>query len=115
MRTSLRALIPLVACAPAGCIVHGGGAPAAGGSSTPRAVATGGTPGVGFASGRGSAGLPIPPRGGMPRPSGAPGNVTVLDWARFKAAGTYTFDDTNSSQIQHYADLPALGLRMTFY
>ena len=55
------------------------------------------------------------PAGGVPRPSGAPGNVTVLDWAGFKAAVSYTFDDTNSSQIQHYAELQALGVRMTFY
>ena len=48
-------------------------------------------------------------------PSGTPGNLTVLDWAGFKAAVSYTFDDTNSSQIEHYAELQALGVRMTFY
>ena len=35
----------------------------------------------------------------------------MLDWAGFKAAVSYTFDDTNSSQIQHYAELQALGVR----
>src|SRR5204862_2150696 len=41
--------------------------------------------------------------------------LTVLDWAGFRAAVTYTFDDANSSQIQHYSELQALGVRMTFY
>jgi peptidoglycan/xylan/chitin deacetylase (PgdA/CDA1 family) len=39
----------------------------------------------------------------------------VVDWAGFKAAVSYTFDDANSSQIAHYAELRALGVRMTFY
>ena len=51
----------------------------------------------------------------MARPSGTPGDVTVLDWAGFKAAVSYTFDDTNSSQISNYAMLNGLGVRMTFY
>ena len=51
----------------------------------------------------------------MARPNGTPGNVTVLDWAGFKAAVSYTFDDTNSSQIANYPALQALGVRMTFY
>jgi len=59
--------------------------------------------------------LPVPPGGGVPRPSGTASHLRVLDWAGFRAAVTYTFDDTNSSQIQHYADLQALGVRMTFY
>jgi len=59
--------------------------------------------------------LPAPAGGGVARPTGAAGNLRVLDWAGFKAAVTYTFDDTNSSQIAHYQDLKALGVRMTFY
>ena len=116
MRPVLRSLILLVASAAVGCIVHGGGAPPASGVGvTPSAGAATGSPGAAFSSGRGAADLPVPPRGGVPRPSGAPGNVAVLDWAGFKAAVSYTFDDTNSSQIQHYAELQALGVRMTFY
>ena len=65
--------------------------------------------------GGGSSGLPVPPGAGMPRPSGTPGNITVLNWAGFKSAVSYTFDDTNSSQISNYAALNALGVRMTFY
>jgi len=116
MRPVFRSLLPFVAWAAVGCIVHGGGAPpASGGGVTPGASAATGSPGAAFASGRGSAELPVPPGGGVPRPSGAPGHLTVLDWAGFKAAVSYTFDDTNSSQIQHYAALQALGVRMTFY
>lgn len=51
----------------------------------------------------------------MAKPSGAVGGLTVLNWAGFKAATTYTFDDANSSQIAHYSELNALGVHMTFY
>jgi len=52
---------------------------------------------------------------GVPRPSGTPGNLKVLDWAGFKSAVTYTFDDAQPSQIEHYAELQATGARVTFY
>jgi peptidoglycan/xylan/chitin deacetylase (PgdA/CDA1 family) len=39
----------------------------------------------------------------------------VLDWAGFKSALTYTFDDGQPSQVEHYAELQATGARMTFY
>jgi peptidoglycan/xylan/chitin deacetylase (PgdA/CDA1 family) len=80
--------------------------------------ATGGGSGSGGAGGSvaSPSGLPVPPgAAGMPRPMGTPGAITVLDWAGFKAAVSYTFDDTNSSQIARYPDLKALGVRMTFY
>lgn len=61
-------------------------------------------------------GLPIPPGpGAVPRPNGTPGNLVILPWAGFRAAVTYTFDDGNSSQIEHYPELQALGVPMTFY
>lgn len=41
--------------------------------------------------------------------------MTVLDWAGFTGAVSYTFDDANSTQIQNYDALQALGVRMTFY
>jgi len=63
----------------------------------------------------GGSGLPIPPGGGVPRPSGAPGNLKVLDWAGFRGAVSYTFDDSQPSQIEHYAELQAAGVPMTFY
>jgi peptidoglycan/xylan/chitin deacetylase (PgdA/CDA1 family) len=58
---------------------------------------------------------PAPPTTGILQPNGAPEKLRVLDWAGFKAAVTYTFDDSNSSQISHYAELDALGVPMTFY
>jgi peptidoglycan/xylan/chitin deacetylase (PgdA/CDA1 family) len=61
-------------------------------------------------------GLPIPAGpDNLARPSGAPKNLTILPWAGFKAAVTYTFDDANSSQIEHYDELQALGVPVTFY
>jgi peptidoglycan/xylan/chitin deacetylase (PgdA/CDA1 family) len=99
----------------AGCIIRGGGKETAGhvgvGAAAGAAPDPGAVPGYNTAS----TALPAPAARGVPRPSGAAGNLTVLDWAGFKAAVTYTFDDTNSSQIQHYAQLQALGVRMTFY
>jgi peptidoglycan/xylan/chitin deacetylase (PgdA/CDA1 family) len=77
---------------------------------------TGGSGGAGGAASLGVSGLPVPPGAGdLPQPSGSAGNLTVLDWAGFKAAVSYTFDDTNSSQIAHYAELQALGVHLTFY
>ncbi|HSY38499.1 MAG TPA: polysaccharide deacetylase family protein, partial [Polyangia bacterium] len=61
-------------------------------------------------------GLPRPPGlADLPRPSGAPGNLKVLDWAGFKSAVSYTFDDGQPSQIEHYAELQATGVRLTFF
>lgn len=60
-------------------------------------------------------GLPIPPGSAIPRPEGMPGKLKVLDWAGFKAAITYTFDDSLQSQISAYPQLQATGVRMTFY
>jgi peptidoglycan/xylan/chitin deacetylase (PgdA/CDA1 family) len=49
-----------------------------------------------------------------PTSSGA-ANLTVLDWAGFKAAVSYTFDDANSSQLQNYPALNQLGTPLTFF
>jgi peptidoglycan/xylan/chitin deacetylase (PgdA/CDA1 family) len=60
--------------------------------------------------------LPLfPGNAGQPRPSGTPTNLRVLNWAGFRAAISYTFDDTNASQIQHYQELNGLGVPFTFY
>jgi peptidoglycan/xylan/chitin deacetylase (PgdA/CDA1 family) len=66
---------------------------------------------------------PLPPRsglppsgpGGAPRPAGPTGELTVLDWAGFRAAVSYTFDDSQPSQVEHYDELQTAGVRMTFY
>jgi len=92
-------------------------------SSPMKSTSTSGNAGAGGTSGSGGSGwtpggssmLPVPPGSGVAQPAGTPGNLTVLNWAGFKAAVSYTFDDTNSSQIANYAALQALGVRMTFY
>jgi hypothetical protein len=60
-------------------------------------------------------GLPDPPRDHVPRPHGPARHLRVLDWAGFAGAVSYTFDDSQPSHIQHYAELQATGVRMTFY
>jgi peptidoglycan/xylan/chitin deacetylase (PgdA/CDA1 family) len=60
----------------------------------------------------------IPPAPGpdnVPAPSGAPGGLTVLDWAGFPAAVTYSFDDNDGSQLNYYDQMHAIGGRYTFY
>jgi peptidoglycan/xylan/chitin deacetylase (PgdA/CDA1 family) len=51
----------------------------------------------------------------VPKPSGAVGGLQVVNWAGFKAAVSYNFDDSNSSQLSNYAALKALGVKFTFY
>lgn len=61
-------------------------------------------------------GLPVPPGDvNIPQPSGEAGNLVVLDWAGFKSATTYTYDDAQPSHIDHYDELQATGVRMTFF
>jgi peptidoglycan/xylan/chitin deacetylase (PgdA/CDA1 family) len=114
MRTIVRLPVLFLATAAGACIIRGGPLPASGGGAAPPAT-TGAGSAPPPAQVRGPSGLPIPPGGGGARPSGAPGGVTVVDWAGFRAAISYTFDDTNASQIQHYPELQALAVPMTFY
>jgi len=57
--------------------------------------------------------LPVLPASGLPKPSGLPGGLRILDWAGLKAAVTYTFDD--GSQAPYYPQLHATGVRVTFF
>src|SRR5882724_1883623 len=94
----------LVAVA-AGCAAHG--------RST---IDTHSPTSAGAAGGRSAiSGLPVPGTNGVARPSGPPRNLTVLDWAGFRAAVSFTFDDAQPSHIAHYAELQAAGVPMTFY
>ena len=107
----------------------GGGtasAGATGGGGTASAGATGGgSTGAAGGGERGAAGTnvsdspsgyPMPPGSGSePAPSGSPGTLTVLNWAGFKGAVTYTFDDDNDSQMANYSSLEGLGVPLTFY
>ncbi|WP_283402029.1 polysaccharide deacetylase family protein [Halorubrum sp. DM2] len=58
---------------------------------------------------------PAPPRDDVSRPSGEPGNLRVLDWAGFRSAVSYTFDDALPSHVEHYGALRAAGADVTFY
>ena len=51
----------------------------------------------------------------VPKPSGAGTQITVVHWAGFKGAVSYSFDDNNTSQIQNYSQLNALGVPFTFF
>ncbi len=88
------------------------------------ALSSGGTTGAGGATGAGGSsggaspisGLPNPPGADdQAAPSGAAQNLQILPWAGFKSAVTYTFDDAQPSQIQHWPDLKAEDIRGTFY
>lgn len=67
----------------------------------------------------GAAGLPLPPgRTDLPAPSGTAATATnfrVLPWAGFKAAVSYSFDDSSPSHIENWPALKAARVRSTFY
>jgi peptidoglycan/xylan/chitin deacetylase (PgdA/CDA1 family) len=66
----------------------------------------------------GAAGLPLPLASTeAPPPAGNGGKpgLRVLDWAGFKGAISYTFDDSQPSQIEHYPTLKAQRARVTYY
>jgi peptidoglycan/xylan/chitin deacetylase (PgdA/CDA1 family) len=61
-------------------------------------------------------GIPYPPgAGAQPKPAGMPGNLSIVNWAGFTAAVTWTFDDAQPSHIAHYSELQAVGIPVTFY
>jgi len=112
-------LLAALVVAGEGCIAPGAtpappNHPAPAAASTAPAPAAGGAP-VAAAIAREPSGLPVGPGSGVPRPAGTPGNLKVLDWAGFKAAVSWTFDDAQPSHIAHYAELQAVGVPMTFY
>jgi len=60
--------------------------------------------------------LPLPPgNGAVPEPAGPVGGLEVIDWAGFRSAVSYTFDDTNQTQIDHFNELMALNVKFTWY
>ncbi len=59
--------------------------------------------------------MPLPSTSGVALPAGSAGNLQILPWAGFQAAVSYTFDDAQPSQIEHWAELKAEGIRGTFY
>jgi peptidoglycan/xylan/chitin deacetylase (PgdA/CDA1 family) len=96
------------------------GGPASGGAAGVAAGAgasyAGGTSGTGGGAATSASGLPVPPGdANVPKPAGAATTVAVLDWAGFKGALSFTFDDTNQSQIDYFDDMNAIGLKYTYY
>ena len=61
--------------------------------------------------------FPAPPTSDIPQPSASVSepNLRVLPWAGFTAALSYTFDDTQPSQAEHWDELEATGIPMTFF
>jgi hypothetical protein len=127
VRTLAGTLLPSIALLGAmGCLSTGlavrpgsaptgtGGATSAGGGQGQASVA--GEAATPTSSGRAEVALPTPPgEASIPKPAGAAGGLKILDWAGFKSALTYTFDDGQPSQIEHYSELQATGVRMTFF
>jgi hypothetical protein len=70
---------------------------------------------VGIAIGQTPPPLPTPSNTKVPKPTGPVGNLKVLNWAGFRAALTYTFDDSIQSQIVHYKELNSTEVHMTFF
>jgi hypothetical protein len=60
-------------------------------------------------------GLPDGPSSAVAEPTGSGSTLTVLPWAGFKAAVTFSFDDANSSQISNWSALSGMGIPLTFY
>lgn len=63
-----------------------------------------------------------PPPDGIPLPSASValqgvtvGPLTILNWGGFKAAASFTFDDSQPSQIEHFADIQSVGVPVTYY
>lgn len=114
-----------------GTLTTGGASADAGGSAAGGSAAGGSTGGDGGNTGGGENGTggggggdvgpgpsDIPPAPGpdnVPRPSGTPGDITVIDWAGFPAAVTYSFDDNDGSQLTYYEQMKAIGGRYTFF
>ncbi len=130
---------PVAGGAPSGGTSTGGastgGAPVAGGapSGGSGGSVAGGPSGGGGASGGSSGGTPssggsgpaasfkcenltlAPSTTGVAKPAGAAGGLKVLDWAGFKGAASFTFDDNTPSQMANYNALKATGGHVTWF
>ena len=109
---SLSTLVCIAWCS--GCI---GTTPQNGKSSSPAGASSGTarTRAIGQAKAISACGLPEVGSGGIAKPQGTAGNLMVLDWAGFRAAVSWTYDDAQPSHIAHYEELQATGVRQTFY
>lgn len=94
-----------------------GGASSTGGAggTTGTSGETTGAGGTGSNADPNPSGLPEPGDGGMAPPSGAAGNLSVLPWAGYTGAISYSFDDANDTQINNEDQLLGLGVPFTWY
>jgi len=112
----------------AGSAPTGGSAPTAGSAGaggTPGTAGAGGMPNAGGTSSGGGSGPTTavkcdnlslaPTMTGVAKPSGAAGGLVVLDWAGFKGAASFTFDDNTPSQLANYNALKATGGHFTWF
>ena len=95
----------------------GGAAASASANATSTGAQTSaGATGSGGGLGSPTSDLPIAPGpGDLPAPSGAATNLLVLPWAGFGSAVSYTFDDGQPSHVEHWPELDATGVPVTFY
>lgn len=98
-----------------GGFTESGGAPSSGGAFTTGGASGDGGSATGGGSSSPASDMPSPGVADEPIPTGSPTNLKVLDWAGFKAAASFTFDDTLTSQSSNYAALDAVGVPLTFY
>jgi peptidoglycan/xylan/chitin deacetylase (PgdA/CDA1 family) len=98
----------------AGAVEATGGKGGSGGAAQGGSGGTAPDPCTGLVVG-GKSKMPPAPKTNQAKPSGAVGGFKVIDWAGFKAAISYTFDDSLLSQTTHYEALNAVGVPMTFY
>jgi hypothetical protein len=90
-----------------------------GGTSAGGSSATGGMPSTGGSGPAASFKCDnltlAPSMTGVAKPAGAAGGLKVLDWAGFKGAASFTFDDNTPSQLDNYAALKATGGHFTWF
>lgn len=88
-----------------------GGKSSTGGMS----AATGGTTPSGGAASFKCDNLTLAPNTTGSKPTGAVGGLKVLDWAGFKGAVSFTFDDNTPSQMANYSALAATKAHFTWF
>jgi hypothetical protein len=100
---------------------NGGSSSGSGGAAGSHTTGTGGTTSTGSGGSGPSASFKCdnlslaPSTTGVAKPSGAAGGLKVLDWAGFKGAVSFTFDDNTPSQIPNYNALKATGAHFTWF
>ena len=109
----------------AGTSAGGHAGTSAGGVTGTAGTGSGGTGGTGVVTGTGGSGpgtavkcdnlALAPSTTGVAKPAGAAGGLKVIDWAGFKGAASFTFDDNTPSQLPNYNALKATGGRVTWF